>query len=250
MSGTASPWPVVRQIVPLGPDRVHVYAWNLDLPPLAVDWGLLSEEETGRARRFVFPRDRDRYVRAHAVLRRVLGGVCGMAPETLRFRKGAHGKPQLKSAPAAEPVEFNLSHSADIAVVAIARKYTLGIDVERVRPIDREIAEHHFSPRELRTLQDLDPEDWLRGFFRCWTAKEALLKGEGLGLNLPLDAFDVEAHPERAAALLGWRPPAIFSASWQLAALQPQPDTLGTVAVRTAAAEFSDEAIRCFALSE
>jgi len=108
-----------------------------------------------------------------------------------------------------------------------------------VRAIDKEVAEHHFSPRELLTLGSLPPEQWQAGFYRCWTSKEALLKGVGCGLHLALDAFDVEADPQRAPALLGWRPLADRVAGWRLIELRAAAGVMGTLAVRDRGSEFS-----------
>ncbi len=191
-------WPSAESVPPLAAAHVHVYAWDLDLSPLPDDWEILSEEEAARARRFVFPRDRDRYVRAHAGMRRILGCHSGIEPASISFSSGRYGKPQIEHAQNPGRLQFNLSHSAGVAVLAVAYGYCLGVDVEVVRPIDSDVAEHHFSSAELMTLRSLPPELWQAGFYRCWTSKEALLKGEGLGLNLALDAFDVEVHPQSA----------------------------------------------------
>ena len=239
-------WPCTGRVPPLPFEQVHVYAWDLDASPLAEHWEILDEKETLRARRFVFPRDRDRFVRAHATMRRVLAEYSEISPDQICFVNGAYGKPSIDSAPGAEPLQFNLSHSGDIAVLAVARTYDLGIDVEVVRPIERDIAEHHFSPAELLALGSLDNEEWLSGFYRCWTSKEALLKGEGLGLNLPLDAFDVEAHPERTPALLSCQPPTIFAPGWQLFTLRPTCHAVGTLAVRDATGKIPVGAIQYF----
>ena len=242
-------WTHSKPVPPLDAKQVHVWAWDLDPPPLPSDWEILSEEETLRAHRFVYPRDRDRYVRAHSAMRTLLGGYTGVGPAGISFSTNAYGKPQIQSGNALELVRFNLTHSAGVAALAISRDYDLGIDIEHVRPIDPEIAKDHFSARELATLQSLPPEQWLQGFYRCWTSKEALLKGEGLGLNLPLDGFDVEAHPQCSPALLAVRPQAHIASEWLLAELTPGHDILGTLAIRDEAGTFEDTSLRCFALS-
>src|SRR5665213_1983035 len=193
-------WPAAEPVPPLDAKQVHLWAWDLDPPPLPSDWEILSEEEVLRARRFVFPQDRDRYVRAHSAMRTLLGGYTCVSPASISFSTNAYGKPQIQSGNVWERVRFNLTHSAGIAVLAVTRDYELGVDREQVRPNDPEIAGDHFSARELSILQSRPPEQWLQGFYRCWTSKEALLKGEGLGMNLPLDGFDVEVHPLRPPA--------------------------------------------------
>jgi 4'-phosphopantetheinyl transferase len=225
-------WIRSETIPSLDPGQIHVWALDLDVVPAQRDWDHLSQEETARARRFVFPRDRDRYVRAHAAARALLGAYTGIAAAEIHLIATAYGKPELACEQNARQVRFNLSHSAGIGIFAAARGYEIGVDVEMIRPIGQDIAEHHFSPRELKTMGSLAGADWLRGFFRCWTSKEALLKGEGMGLNLPLDAFDVEAHPDRPAALLDCREPARFASGWRLVELGPAPNAVGALAAR------------------
>ncbi len=249
MNAQNSFWPSVEKSPPLPVAGVHVCAWNLDVVPIPSDWGILSAEETDRARRFVFPRDRDRYVRAHSVMRTLLGGYAGTPPAEIRFSCNAYGKPEIESGQNPRQLRFNLSHSAGMAVLAVSNRYELGVDLEMVRPIDHDIAEHHFSRHELLTLRGLPQETWLDGFYRCWTSKEAVLKGEGVGLNLPLDAFDVETHPQRAPALLSLRLPASIAPGWLLFELKPAENAVGTLAVRDETGELRGENIHYFSFS-
>lgn len=242
-------WPHAEPVPQLETNGVHVWAWDLDCPPLDSDWSVLSNEETLRARRFVYPVDRDRYVRAHATMRTLLGGYLGIEAARINFSTLAYGKPQLEPAPDAPSFHFNLTHSNNIAALAISRDYLLGIDVERIRPIDSDIAEHHFSAHELLILGGLPASLWLAAFYRCWTSKEALLKGEGMGLNLPLDGFDVEVHPDRPAALLGVTPPTNISLAWSLIELQPADGFAGTLAVHDPAKTFRRTSLQCYFLS-
>lgn len=242
-------WPQAERLPALENGSTHVVAWNIDRSPETQDWKILDKEETARAQRFVFPRDRDRFVCAHATLRRLLGNCRGTSAAQISFTTSKHGKPRLRST-GKDGVHFNLSHSGGIAVAAISHAYSLGVDIERMRDMDATLAEHHFSARELRTLHDLAAEDWQAGFFRCWTSKEALLKGEGMGLNLPLDAFDVEADPSRPPALLESRLLDQLPRQWQLFALRPATHTMGTLAVRNGGVPLSADSVQCFSLIE
>ncbi len=241
-------WPSTQQIPALPHNCVHVFAWDLDLTPVPQDWAVLSGEETVRARHFVFPRDRDRYVRAHSGTRKILGHYSGVQAGKIFFSNNRYGKPQIEHT-LPEQLQFNLTHSDGIAALAVGRGYELGVDIEIVRPIDRDVAEHHFSPRELLTLGSLPPEQWLEGFYRCWTSKEALLKGIGLGLGLPLDAFDVEVHPQRAPALLASRPPVEIAPGWLLVGLRAAAGTIGTLAVRDRTNNFTAASVRYFSFN-
>lgn len=232
MTITQPSWTLSNTAPPLEPGEIHVWALNLDATPVQREWDDLSAEECARARRFVFPRDRDRYVRAHATMHTLLGAYTGTTAAEIRLITTSRGKPELSPEQNANAIRFNLSHSAGVGIFAAARGHQLGVDVEVIRPIGTDVAEHHFSRRELATLGNLANEDWLRGFFRCWTSKEALLKGEGMGLNLPLDAFDVEADPGLPPAFLGCREPARISKGWRLVELNPGKTALGALAAR------------------
>jgi 4'-phosphopantetheinyl transferase len=103
-------------------------ALDLPDPSRATLQALLSPDEVERASRFIFERDRRRYVAARGQLRQLLGGYIGVAPEALSFAYGQYGKPRLADPSAS--VEFNLAHSAALAVVAVAHGAIVGVDVE------------------------------------------------------------------------------------------------------------------------
>jgi 4'-phosphopantetheinyl transferase len=243
-------WPHSEPAPALAANGVHVWAWNVDRAPLDSDWQILSEEETLRARRFVYPQHRDRFVIAHAAMRVLLSGYSGIPGDQITFAGSTYGKPQIESDRGAQQIQFNLTHSAGLAALAVSRDFPLGIDIERVRPIDSDVAAHHFSPRELHTLDQLPPPQWLTGFYRCWTSKEALLKGEGLGLNLALDSFDVEVSPQLPPALVSVAPHTNISHAWTLVELKPAENFIGTLAIRDSAKTFQRASLQCFSLGQ
>jgi 4'-phosphopantetheinyl transferase len=167
----------------------------------------LSVEERARASRFRHSVDRSRFVAAHGALRAILGRCLGVEPSCLRFSYGRFGKPALSGPPGASSVEFNLSHSGDLALVAASFGRRLGIDLERIDASrsGQEIAERFFSPREIAALRSFPRERQTDAFFACWTRKEAYLKARGDGLSFPLDRFSVSISPEEPASLLDCR---------------------------------------------
>jgi 4'-phosphopantetheinyl transferase len=178
----------------------------------------LSPDEMARADRFHFVNDRNRFVVARGLLRELLGNYLQQNPASLSFSYGQHGKPSLSGEYAASELCFNLSHSAGLAVYAIARGRNLGIDVEHIRPESAgdEIAERYFSAREASDLRTLPPEAKVEGFFHCWTRKEAYLKATGMGLQIPLESFAVSLLPEMPAKFVEGVDP-----RWHLAAYHP-----------------------------
>jgi 4'-phosphopantetheinyl transferase len=150
---------------------------------------LLSGAELDRAGRFKFSRHRHRFVTARSLLRRQLAERTGVPPRDLVFATNDFGKPHLVGHP---HVAFNVSHSADQALLAFASDCEIGIDVEHLRPLDAlTLAQSYFSEPERRELGELPPSLRLQAFFDGWVRKEAVIKADGRGMSMPLDSFSV-----------------------------------------------------------
>jgi 4'-phosphopantetheinyl transferase len=216
----------------LPPDEVHVWRAELDLSPERVDAlaDVLIADERARAARFHFERDRHRWTVARARLRLLLARYLGGPPDRFRFALGAHGKPAL-ARPEDTDLRFNVSHSRGLALYAVSRGREVGVDVEGLRAdfATDEIAERFFSPAERRALRAVPPELRCEAFFACWSRKEAYIKARGLGLAIPLDAFDVSLAPHEPAALLATRDEPGETVRWSLEALTPGPGFAGAV---------------------
>jgi 4'-phosphopantetheinyl transferase len=173
--------------------------------------------------RFRFDRDRDRFIAARAMLRRVLAGLVGADPAELRFLYGRAGKPALSTGP-----QFSLSHSDDLGALAVAYDLEIGIDVERLRPIEPELADRFFAEDESAALRALAEPARTRAFFACWTRKEAYVKSLGDGLLAPLDRFSVSL--DEPARLLWVEGDPGAPARWRLAHLEPARGFVGAIA--------------------
>ncbi len=185
----------------------EVHVWDARFDPSKVSANhqtqLLSQNERDRAARFHFAKDRARFIHARGVLRTLLGCYLDVPPENVTFRYGSAGKPELSSSHNIN-LHFNVSHSHDHLLVAIARNCAVGIDIEMIRPeIDIEaIAGRFFSSAETQQLRTLTGTQKDEGFFNGWTRKEAYLKARGEGIGEGLGQFAVSLIPGKPARLL------------------------------------------------
>ena len=145
---------------------------------------LLTGAERRRADGILRERDRQRYVLSRFALRGVLGAYCGVSASTVRLARDSNGRPYVTVPSGPRSVDFNLSHSGDLALIAVARGRRVGVDVERVRELAHAgLAARVFTTNEAEVVASLDPGDQLKAFFRYWTCKEAYLKARGVGLS-------------------------------------------------------------------
>lgn len=220
----------------------QVVVVGLDLGPerLASCAALLDPEEMARADRFLRPADRNRFMASHAALRIILGEELGHPPEALVFDREAGGRPFVAD-PAGTSLDFNLSHSGDLAVIGLAHGARIGVDVEarRALPDALRIARSHFAVDETAALGTLPPEDREEAFFALWTRKEAVVKALGAGLSLPLGAFSltVPPAPPRLLRIAGG------TERWSLASPAVGPGSFATVAVMAPGCEIRSVAL-------
>src|SRR5262245_42688899 len=163
-----------------GDGQVHV--WIVRLTEALADQRLLDPVELERAGRFHFPIHRRRFIAGRAALRRILGWWMGTSPRGVEFEYGEEGKPFVSG----DTVhQFNISHSEDLAAIALSSATPVGVDIERVRMLSDlgELSRIVFNEREHAQLQRTQALMEPRSFFLGWTRKEACLKAIGLGLR-------------------------------------------------------------------
>jgi len=186
---------------PLLDDDIHLWKLSLNESPAPLTH-LLSGDERQRAESFKLAIHRTRFINRRALMRQSLGRYTGQSPEKLHFLTNPHGKPFLCDGPS-----FNLSHSDDIALLAVRAAGALGVDVERIRPMDNDnlsdVARMHFNEAELRDWSSAD--DSLLAFFDIWTGKEAILKAMGTGLSVPAQSVSAEEWAIQRVDFDGYR---------------------------------------------
>ena len=207
MRTSAGPgYPLPPQLL-CSPDEVHVWTVPLDI----ADWrdrlvpGWLSDEELLRAERARFEQQRRRFAVCRATLKAILGGYLERPPCELRFGQGPYGKPHLDCGRSDPSIHFNVSHSDELALVAVSWERELGVDLERVRSIDGidDIVARHFAPAERLAFSRVFPATRLSTFYRYWTLKEASLKACGVGLTQATAAIDVTRMGDHPICLPG-----------------------------------------------
>jgi 4'-phosphopantetheinyl transferase len=167
-----------------------VHIWRADLQAVDDELGeLLCEQERARGERLLSDSDRVRWRRCRGVLRALLARYLGLDPRALQFSFGEHGKPMLRTA-GPTTLQFNLSHSGELALYAVSRAGAVGIDVEASRhPLDEiGIAARVLGEAEAQRLWALDPETRSHEFLRSWVAHEAAIKCRGGALARTSDA--------------------------------------------------------------
>jgi 4'-phosphopantetheinyl transferase len=202
-----------------------------DMPTLEYCKSVLSPDEIDRCHRRRLDRDRRSYAFSRGALRILLSYYLSIPPGDIRFAYGERGKPSLASPPL--DLRFNASHSVDIAVYSVARGLELGIDIEKVRPVQdiEQIARHHFCAEEFIDLLSLPVSERHVAFFRCWTMKEAYIKATGDGLAAaPLDCFRVAFNSEDQIGLIHVDGNRDVARSWTMHEIIPADGYVGALA--------------------
>ncbi|HXI73881.1 MAG TPA: 4'-phosphopantetheinyl transferase superfamily protein [Verrucomicrobiae bacterium] len=167
----------------LADGAVHVFCAALDPSPSRLEYfeTILSADERARAARFVFAQDRNRFLAGRGMLREILGRLLHADPAQPVFAYGQHGKPRLAGPVDGRFLHFNLAHSDALAIYIVSGQGSVGIDVERVRPVREAeaIMSQFFSARENAEWRALPPARRMEAFFAYWIRKEALLKAGG-----------------------------------------------------------------------
>lgn len=222
--------------VVLPPGTIACWRVDLEQPESVVGAlaALLSADERERAARFVFPRDRRRFTVTRACLRALVARCCGEAATAIRFAYARHGKPALAAPTPA--VHFNVSHAADVALIALTRDQPLGVDIEAVRPFAdlRDVAARFFTRAENEAITTVPAADRELAFFLCWTRKEAFSKALGDGLTLALDRYRVSCRPGEPARILEIDGSPTAGAAWSVHDLRPAPGFVGAAVIRGA----------------
>lgn len=164
--------------------ELHVWCAGLDAPGWPDASGLPADERA-RANRFLRTDARLHWVAARWALRTVLSRYLDQEPAGIELARGEHGKPCLAEEP--ERLEFNLSHSGSIALIAVCDSCAVGVDVEKIEMRGNlvELAERAMQPEDAAAVRAESGAARVTAFHQLWARHEAILKCLGLGLSAP-----------------------------------------------------------------
>lgn len=213
--------------------EIAVWRMNLNLSSTEVQkrLTLLNSEEQSKAKRFHFEQHQRRFIVARSTLKMILGQYLNIAPQTIEFEYSSRGKPRLSDHLSGDKIQFNTSHSEELAIYAITCDRPIGVDVEYIRTIKdaKHLAQRFFTPQEYEQISPLSSPDLEKAFFQLWTAKEAYLKATGEGIAGGLDQVEVCLTPPLKLINL---PQNQSRVNWTISSFMPHPNYQGAVVVQ------------------
>jgi 4'-phosphopantetheinyl transferase len=183
--------------------------WAVDLARIRRHRSELGlREETWKATELTLDagqsRHKQRKMLRRAITRRLLARHLQIDAGEVVIRADAYGRPALAlkkmpARPKIESLDFSISHSGNIFVMGVISSGRIGMDVEMIRPamfpseIDfPAVMQYYFSEAEREWLESLAAPKRIEAFYRCWTAKEAMVKAIGLGATFGFDQVETQ----------------------------------------------------------
>jgi 4'-phosphopantetheinyl transferase len=158
----------------------------------------MPEEQRVMYGQYVETKGGRRNLLGNLLVRNVISNKMRIKCHAIDIVRDKYGKPFHCNAPSNMPrVNFNVSHSGQWIVCAFS-DCPVGVDVQRIRPIDCDIARRIYSKEEYQKLQSKSREEKLSYFYELWTFKESYIKAVGMGLSIPLNSFTVEIENNTA----------------------------------------------------
>ncbi len=173
------PFPVAAKSIATG----EIHLWQLVLSDdRQASESRLDQDELIRYQNFSGPVQARRYLVSRCVLRQILAGYLGVAPEKMKYSVQLGGKPFIASPDC--DLQFNLTHTGDVGLLAVSRVMAVGVDIEQIRPmkLKHAIARRVFDSTEAKSLADMAKDQQDEYFFQLWTSMEARQKCRGSGI--------------------------------------------------------------------
>lgn len=198
----------------LSENQIDIWQFSLITPPANALY-ILNEDENKRAQRFHFERHQRRFTAARAIMRLILSRYSGIDAKALEFNFNKQGKPAIQHP---SQIQFNLSHSGEMALLAVGKTWPMGIDLElfSARPY-LGIAKSLFSAEEITAFEKTSQPLKVISFFHLWAQKEAFIKASGLGLSYPTTEFSVSDELAKHYSVLD----KLHHKEWQMLGFMP-----------------------------
>jgi len=225
-------------------DPQHINLWVVDIEDfsyeelLSLTSGWLSKQDLQRVERYQFLEHKKQLLMGRYLTRTVLSRYGQFSAGDWRFENNEYGKPSIASAlleEMVEPLFFNLSHSQNKLVLAVARHEFLGVDIEyglKPRRVE-EIANRYFSNSEIEGFSGLEKSQMQKRFYDLWSLKEAYIKACGMGLAIPLNHFSFSFQSERKVEIKFHKQRPDDSALWQFWKIESEPGYHLSLAVKS-----------------
>lgn len=231
-------WQIPDRNLVLTDNNVHIWRANLDLSETEVERleSILSSDELTRANRFRFPQHRRRFIAARGILRRIIALYEQIEPNlSTLFEYSPLGKPRLSDLLGDRNLQFNISHSHELALYSFTRGDRIGIDLEseRLHSDVIEIARRFFTNNEAAYLASLSEKQQISAFLQIWTAKEAYLKATGEGITNSLNKVEIAIDDALEVSLVAVGDNFSVAKNWLMQKVFLAEDYLATVAVET-----------------
>jgi len=195
-------WASQDSYTELQPNEIHIWLNYLNVHEARIKhlYPLLSFEEKERSERFKFYKHRKAFIASHGFMHNVLANYIDTPANEINFSQSEFGKPFIKEKQNSDNIQFNLSHSHNMAILAVCKNNSVGIDIEyAIRETDwLSISQRFFTPNEQQQFFKLNDALQKDAFFKIWTRKEAHMKVTGLGLSLAPTQFEVSVPPTKA----------------------------------------------------
>jgi 4'-phosphopantetheinyl transferase len=217
----------------LSANEVHLWRVNLQIlnKQITEFTYILSEDEKVRANNFKFAEHQNRFIAARGFLRQIISYYLKISNREIVFQYSDRGKPIIQN----NNLQFNVSHSQDLALYAFTNKHLIGIDLEYLRSNVEcaKIAQRFFTSTESQLINSLPKDKQHQTFFHFWTVKEAYLKATGEGLVGGLDTVEVDLESDTEIIIKAIAKQATKNNNWFFSSFIPEKDFIATVAINT-----------------
>lgn len=224
-------WKYPPQNLRINAQNIHVWKTYLEQSAINIkdSFKILNEEEKNKAQRFRLEKHQQRFIIARSSLKRILSLYLSIPPQKIDFQYNTYGKPQLLENINKINLQFNISHSENIAIYGITCQNLIGVDIEYMRPMSEaeNLAKRFFTQKEFVAMSKLSSAEKNREFFKLWTGKEAYLKAIGKGISGGLDKVEISSHEPRKFIRL----PESNQTNYNLFYLTPEHNYLAAIAI-------------------